>query len=394
MYSYFIKQECVLAPRIGHGAIATAPIDIPDMSIQKTRTKVQFNSLRDIKVYPDCDNPLDYRRIFSRARYRNDFNGKTWQADKNRVTGQAKILYHEDKIVRRRVERNRCHLKIHKNMIAVKVEQAFQEMRQGGGKRGKVAGFSKASRRRMMNIMNQQRDGVPKTFVSLTYADEALFNKDGRRISHPADWKRHLEMLRKRIERNFPDLKGLWRIELKNRKSGEFVGKIAPHYHILIWNIDPDFVVDNGTTFEQWLQQAWFEILDTELQKHFEHGTHVSQVKSTRHAIFYVSKYVAKMDDEFFDRYLIGRRWGRIGQFDCTTSIELTMSFDEMVHFRRLLASWLKSKGSDYAKTIKRTRNDVGFSAYGLDDLFAERRGYERLPVALLMYFHVQELLE
>lgn len=369
-----------------------------DMSITTILVKEQEELVKKYKIEPDGDNPLDLCRIFSRHRYANDIAGVQRKKDQRIVNRQAQIIEHDHNQTVRRVNRDRHRVHIHRNMIRVKAESAFQQIPvSGGGKRGNVAGFSRASRKRMIDLMCSQREGAPKTFVSLTYADEALFDvtEHGEviRLTHDRDWKRDIEVLRKRFERQFPNIKAIWRIELQDRKSGKFRGLIAPHFHMLIWNMTPTCTVsDSDTDFQTWLNQQWWEIVDTGLSKHYEHGTHISLIETERHAMFYVSKYVAKAEDEFEDNYEIGRRWGRIGQFDTGECLHMLLNQREFVQFRRLIRSWLKSHGRDYAKRLRGSSLEKGFTVYGLGDGLSSSSQF--LPDGLIKYmvFHAREL--
>jgi len=364
------------------------PKKLLNMNITHVNEKKQDNSWNWIKLVPHGDNTLDLCRIFSRSRYKRDFNGITKLHDQRRLNQDSSVLHHEHYKAKEINDRDRVELKIHKNMIKVKVHSAIQGIdSHRGGIRGVVSGFSRQSRKNMIELMNKQRDGIPKTFITLTYADEYLWNEDKRRIASPAQWKNDIEKLRKRIERKYPDMKGLWRLELKNRLSGENKGLIAPHFHLLLWDV-------LESDIETWIQSAWYEIVDTKLDKHYKHGTHTSTVKSERHAMFYVSKYIAKMEDSFLDMYQVGRRWGRFGKFDTTSSIEVNMSEREFVQFRRLLRAWLKSKGSEYAKKLCKGRLSLGFVVFGIGDTLKIDGTLLEMPLAIKMLIHGTELLE
>lgn len=386
--------------RISTARLSTVPKVLPDMSITSIIKRGQPSDYKSLAIKPDCDNPLDLYRIFSRYRYRTDYNGSLAKSDQRIVNQQAQAIYRDIETAAARVHRDRIKLHVHRDMIKIKCEAAIQKLQTDGGKRGNVAGFSNASRKRMIDLMCQQRHGAPKTFVSLTYADEALFEitEHGEviRSTNHHDWKNHVEILRKRIERKFEDMRAIWRIELKQRKSGRFAGLIAPHYHLLVWGLSPQTVVDhdgeNDVTFAEWMNQQWFDILETGLQKAFDHGTHISPVKSSRHAMFYVSKYVAKTEDEFNDQYEVGRRWGRIGQFQTFTTQVITLTEDELIQFRRLLRSWLKSHGRDYAKRLRGSRLEVGFSVYGIGDGFQLDGIKATMPLPIKLLAHAKLL--
>jgi len=328
-----------------------------------------YDDRKHVKITPYGENTLDHCRIFSREKYRYDFNGKIQQADKLKLTYESMVATHDTTQKTERVLRDRNHLSVHENMFCIKTESPFLsvESERVGGTRGIVQTFSSASRKRMMELVAKQREGVPKSFVTLTYPDEKLFGAGGVVLSWSDDWKRDIEILRKRIERKFPRFLALWRLELQDRKSGQYIGRQAPHFHLLVWDYYPDTSVNDNEDFQEWLSRTWFEIIGSDLDKHREHGVHISKVRSTRHAMFYVSKYAAKLEEGSGKFTPIGRRWGRIGKFDTTPSIEVTLSDQQLIQFRRMIRKWLKSRGSDYYKRLK-TANVLGFSVFGLGD--------------------------
>lgn len=98
------------------------------------------------------------------------------------------------------------------------------------GKRGVVKRFSEGSRRRLMrNLARTKVEEVP-IMVTLTYPDDFPGN--------PREWKADLDRFQKRLVREHPKACGFWKLELKRRQSGvESVGKVAPHFHLLIWGV-------------------------------------------------------------------------------------------------------------------------------------------------------------
>jgi hypothetical protein len=108
-------------------------------------------------------------------------------------------------------------------------------------KRGQIHGFSRASRRRMMQFLAKVcLDGLLPLFGTTTYPD--IFPEDAQKF------KRDLQTLIERLKRRFPLVGLLWRLEFKKRKSGVNVGKIAPHFHWLLWNVPSrfDYKVETG----------------------------------------------------------------------------------------------------------------------------------------------------
>ncbi|MGA3145275.1 MAG: hypothetical protein ABSF10_19925 [Verrucomicrobiota bacterium] len=68
--------------------------------------------------------------------------------------------------------------------------------------------------------------GLP-VFVTLTYPDDFPVT--------PERWRRDLAALWRRIKRQWPEAAAIWKKEFKRRKSGVNAGKVAPHYHKLLW---------------------------------------------------------------------------------------------------------------------------------------------------------------
>lgn len=164
----------------------------------------------------------------------------------------------------------------------------------GGGPRGKVVGFSPASRRRMLRSVGKVRRKVivEGLFVTLTYPD---IMRDGRKA------KRDLRALEKRVCRAYPGVAGIWKMELQERG--------AIHFHLLILGVS--FIP------YEWLARVWFEIVGSGNPDHLVAGSQVDRVKSYRHAMAYVSKYLGKVEVESWEGIeQQGRIWGIFGEFD------------------------------------------------------------------------------
>src|ERR1035438_3877071 len=112
-------------------------------------------------------------------------------------------------------------------------EQFFK--RESEKTRGVCKGFSFGSRRRMLDRLNQVSVGAEMPdFVTLTLPDDCF--KDSC-SEFAAVAKRFLDVLLKRLHRACPSASGFWRIEWKARKSGCYIGKLFPHFHLLIWGL-------------------------------------------------------------------------------------------------------------------------------------------------------------
>lgn len=194
----------------------------------------------------------------------------------------------------------------------LKVQKAgpYNITQNGGGKRGKVKGFSKGSRRRFQKMMGMIEKEKRPIFVTLTYPD--LFPDDLE------TWNKHLERLRSRLKR-----KGwgcLWRREFKIRQSGEVnAGRVAPHYHLLIWGASRGELID-------YLPSAWYKLVGSGDERHLRAGTKIEVLKTWRGVCSYVSKYMAK-EETLPGGFTIGRMWGVINRdaIPWAAMIEMTL---------------------------------------------------------------------
>ncbi len=195
-------------------------------------------------------------------------------------------------------------------------------------KRGQIRGFSRASRRRMMQFLAKVcLDGLLPLFGTTTYPD--IFPDEAEKF------KRDIRALIERLKRRFLMVGLLWRLEFKKRKSGVNAGKVAPHFHWLLWNVPLkfDFKSETGKwakiskgrdgkwretvnfydgdkiatvvnplsgqdRFTEWLSRNWYDIVGTGDLRHYNAGTNVKVLSSKREVFFYVSKYMGKAEDE------------------------------------------------------------------------------------------------
>lgn len=215
-----------------------------------------------------------------------------------------------------------------------------QEDKPSNSKRGRITGFSRTSRRRMMLFLAKVRlpeDNLP-LFGTTTYPD--IFPEEA------AKFKRDLQAFLHRLKRRFPHGGILWRLEFKRRKSGENVGKIAPHFHWLLWNVPEEFayrnergkwcairLTEDGSAemtlrsrgesgicsstamlpgkdeIRHWFSRNWYDVAGTGDLRHFLAGTNVKQLASAHLVFCYVAKYLSKVDREAVCQYP-GRFWG------------------------------------------------------------------------------------
>ena len=164
-------------------------------------------------------------------------------------------------------------------------------------KRGAIERFSKSSRRRVLRLVSSLVRSMVPVFITLTYPD--LFPEDER------IWKKHLDNFFKRLLREFPSAVVIWRMEAKERKSGENRGKLAPHFHLLAYNVP-------FLALLSWIPRAWFEVVKSGDPRHYNAGTRVEQVRSVRGVLYYTAKYICKAENIPLPGW--GRFWGIAGR--------------------------------------------------------------------------------
>lgn len=252
---------------------------------------------------------------------------------------------------------------VHADMLKIHRPQTpgMTPLKHTGGIRSTIKGLSRSSRKRMIEFMASVRTGdASLLFATLTYPD-----------AFPTDsniWHRHFEAFRDRFEHHYTNHRALWRIELIDRKSGDNAGVIAPHWHLIVFlpqRIEPNELEIEASLIQTELRQMWYEIVNSGDENHLRHGVDVAPVKSRKHAYHYVSKYVAKESGDVME---IGRRWGRIGQFDNSESIKVSLTFDEFLILKRLVKRWMKGRGCKYRRRFARQSPLKGCTVFGIGD--------------------------
>lgn len=142
-------------------------------------------------------------------------------------------------------------------------------------KRGRVEGFSGASRMRLLQMLarieppDSSGYRFKVSFLTLTTRD----------FFHPRVLKKYMVDFLKRLGRRFPGMAVVWRLEYQQRG--------APHLHMVLYNAP---YVD-----KVWIQEVWGEIVGQ--KRPF---TRIERIRSYKHLIGYASKYCAKVEGAGF----------------------------------------------------------------------------------------------
>lgn len=225
----------------------------------------------------------------------------------------------------------------------------------GGGIRGDVRGFSRQSRKRLLDLMNQIETGALSSglFLTLTYPD--AFPEDPRR------WKRDLDVFMKRLKRQYPGAVAVWRLEWKTRLSGDNKGKVAPHFHIMALGIPRVSL--------RWLAVAWYETVGSGDERHLGAGTQAQRIRHRRGIMYYAAKYIGKVQEEVCGGWT-GRVWGIVGRDLLPVVLVLVeLTWAQFFRVRRVFRAWLERQTG--RKWRSRMRGQ-GMTAY-LDDVSSGR---------------------
>ena len=180
-----------------------------------------------------------------------------------------------------------------------------------GGIRGKVKGFSFASRRRLMyTIARIKIDAELPAFITLTYPNK---------FPSPIESKKHLDIFIKRLLRVFPEIGFIWKLEPQERG--------APHYHLLAWGVSADKLF-------LFIPEAWHDIAGDGDRNHLlfhlgllKNEPCVNQVRSRNGVMRYASKYLGKtFDVAGWGEVYPGRFWAVVQKKNIPFGVDMVMS--------------------------------------------------------------------
>lgn len=224
----------------------------------------------------------------------------------------------------------------------------------GGGIRGVVNGFSAESRKRLLDLLNMlKRENVSDAlFVSLTYPDR--FPADAAR------WKRDLDNVSKALTRKYPRMSAIWRLEWKTRLSGENAGRMAPHFHLLVFGVP---LLDL-----RWLSASWYRIVGSGDPRHLRAGTSAQRVRSFAGVMHYCSKYIGKPAAESFGGWT-GRCYGVLGRKNLVIRLLVVpLTWQQFYSIRRVMRRWLSKR---LKRKPWRVFGDNGLTCYLPDETAA-----------------------
>jgi len=160
--------------------------------------------------------------------------------------------------------------------------------------RGTITTFTPRSRFRLFALLGKLKkiDNLNSIFVTLTYhygykGEEKKAQKD-------------LHLFLARVRLFDPEIQYIWRIEFQKRG--------APHFHFII--LPGKNIKDLGhVKYSNHLNIVWHSIADPDSKAHAKYGFKVVAITDYLKACAYLSKYIAKLSDNFAG-CLNSKHWG------------------------------------------------------------------------------------
>ena len=224
------------------------------------------------------------------------------------------------------------------NFSQIKISSSGKP-RCGGGLRGKVTEFSRASRRRMQQLLNSvdRKVALVPILITLTYHND--WPED------PAAWKDHLDAFRKRLERRYGRFSAIWRLEYQRRG--------APHFHLMAFFWSHQGRKGLLPFLQEDVGPLWWEVTGKTSEEHLRAGTRCEMPRSWKGANVYLSKYMAKPETLQEGQPSPGRFWG-VWRKDLLPILYETFSvtFDQAIRARRILRrlSGMRARRFDLGK--------------------------------------------
>ena len=176
-------------------------------------------------------------------------------------------------------------------------------------KRGQITGMSKKSSLRLRKRAARIEDLA--LWIDLTFADDTMTDKT---ITQRAEFSYYcLKRLTKYVKEKF-NMHLIWKRENKPRKSGENIGEIIPHFHVLFGGMTQKQHT-NWIPICMQILMRWVQITGTDNDDALAVAINKKsfrRIENPKHATCYISKYFSKDEPlEIPKGESIGRCWGK-----------------------------------------------------------------------------------
>lgn len=195
--------------------------------------------------------------------------------------------------------------------------------------KGDITTFSRSSRLRLMRKMNRvqtQLLGEP-IFITLTHRHGTLSHKEFQY----AFLKKFLPKLPEII----PEVACMWRLE--PHRNGK------PHYHMICWSFNKKITIESEYYHRQ-IRQAWRDAIGQHDRAAELYSCDIEALGSHRKIMSYVSKYLAKEDDNV-GKKIEGRRWATSKNLPCSAISEVLLTREQLADFKQIVETILRASG-------------------------------------------------
>lgn len=234
---------------------------------------------------------------------------------------------------------------------------------------GDIQRFSQKSRRRLFRLFNRiqvKLIGRP-VFITFTARAGLLTDKEFQYAFH--------HKIKPYLRKLFPGSSAVWRLE--PHRSGR------PHYHLLFWSRNPDVNIDS----EYWkrkIRKRWRAVIGDPSRAAELYACKIKSIGSVQEMFAYLSKYLAKEDDQESGR-IRGRRWGTLGDLPCSPITEFFISAHDQKALWQLARAYLLDRGKTRLVDIVDEYGGSGWSVWmQLDEMIPFLRELH-VPVAELL---------
>lgn len=217
--------------------------------------------------------------------------------------------------------------------------------------RGKITKFTRKSQTRMLKKILEKTES-PQLWIDQTFPDEFFEFLTDDEIAEKT--YNHIKIVHQKYINHYK-YGCIWKREWKPRLSGKHKGRLLPHFHLLIYGV-PKAKAETVFAFINTYHVKFMKLSPEATNKAMKVAINRKSwriIENSNHAVFYVTKYVAK-PAEYDTAQSLGRMWGQIGDIKATPPMKYRLTPTQSIKLRRLLK---KKLGKTYYKKVKKKIN-------------------------------------